>query len=242
MRAVVSDPFGSFDIAGANITLLDPNGVVVPAVNNLPMTPQVPDPNAATRVYESVFVVPVTGPAGAWTMRVTAREGTENTVTDLGVGAFSVVVPLPTLVVAKSVQVLSDPFNNATNPKRIPGSVQLYSITVTNQGTGTVDASSMSLADRVPPNSTLYVSTSGGDPVAFIDGVPASGLLFNYAASVSYSSQPGGGAPYNYTPVPDADGYDPNVTGFRIAPTGLMLPATVAGNPSFTIRFRVRVR
>jgi len=240
MRAVVSDPFGSFDITGASITLLDPNGATV--LNNVAMTQQVPDPSAATRVYELPFVVPAAGPAGAWTMRVTAREGTENTVTDLGVGAFSVVVPQPTLVVAKSVQVISDPLNNAANPKRIPGSVQLYSITVTNQGTGTVDASSLSLADRVPPNSTLYVSTASGDPVAFINGVPPSGLLFNYATNVTFSNQPGGGAPYNYTPVPDVDGYDANVTGFRIAPTGLMLPATIAGNPSFTIRFRVRVR
>jgi hypothetical protein len=75
-----------------------------------------------------------------------------------------------------------------------------------------------------------------------VDGAPASGLVFNYAANVRYSNQPGGGAPYNYTPVPDASGFDPNVTGFRIAPTGVMNPATVAGNPNFTVRFRVRVR
>jgi uncharacterized repeat protein (TIGR01451 family) len=239
MRAVVSDPFGSFDITGANITLLDPNGATV--LNNVAMTQQSPDPTPATRIYELSFNVPAAGPAGAWTMRVTAREGTENTVTDLGVGSFSVVLPQPTLVVAKSVQVISDPFNNVTNPKRIPGSVQLYSIVVTNQGPGTVDASSLTLADRAPPNSTLYVSTASGDPVAFIDGTPASGLSFNYAANVSYSNQPGGGAPYSYTPVPDADGYDPNVTGLRIAPTGTMNAAGGAGNPSFTIRFRVRV-
>jgi hypothetical protein len=88
----------------------------------------------------------------------------------------------------------------------------------------------------------MYVSTASGDPVVFVDGTPVSGLSFNYAANVRYSNQPGGGAPYNYTPVPDAEGFDPNVTGFRIAPTGMMNAATVAGDPSFSVRFRVRVR
>ncbi|HSD73634.1 MAG TPA: hypothetical protein VLB75_02625 [Steroidobacteraceae bacterium] len=153
------------------------------------------------------------------------------------------VIPIyPTLVVSKSSQAFSDPINNTTNPKRIPGGVTQYSITVTNQGPGWVDASTLVITDPVPANSDLYVSTASGNPIVFIDGTPASGLAFNYAANVSYSNQPGGGAPYNYTPVPDASGFDPNVTGFRIAPTGMMNPATVAGNPSFIVRFRVRVR
>ncbi len=239
MRAVVSDPFGSFDIAGANLTLLNPSSGTV--LNNVAMT-QVADSGAATRTYETSFALPGNAPAGAWTVRVVAREGTEGTVTDLGVGSFSVVIPLPTLVVAKTSQVISDPFNGAVNPKRIPGSVQLYSIVITNQGPGTVDASTLAITDPVPANSALFVSTASGDPVVFINGSPASGLTFNYAAHVTYSNQPGGGAPYSYVPAPDANGFDPNVTGFRVAPAGVMNAASVAGNPSFTIRFRVRLQ
>jgi uncharacterized repeat protein (TIGR01451 family) len=239
MRAVVSDPFGSFDVNGALLTLLNPSGTAV--LTNSAMT-QVADSGAATKTYESSFVLPGGAPAGSWTMRVTAAEGTEGTVTDLGVGTFDVVIPLPTLIIARTSQVISDPHNGATNPKRIPGSVQLYSLTITNQGPGTVDASTLVISEFVPPNSDLYVSTASGDPIVFVNGTPASGLSYVYASNVTYSNQPGGLAPYNYTPVPDAAGFDPNVTGMRIAPTGTMNAAAPGSNPSFTIRFRVRLR
>ena len=239
MRAVVSDPFGSFDISGASVTLLNPSGTAV--LTNSAMT-QVNDSGAATKTYELTYALPGAAPAGSWTMRVTAAEGTEGTVTDLGIGTFDVVILQPTLVIARTSQVISDPYNNATNPKRIPGSVQLYSLTITNQGAGTVDASTLVISEFVPPNSDLYVSTASGDPVAFVNGTPVSGLGYIYASNVTYSNQPGGVAPYNYTPVPDAAGFDPNVTGLRIAPTGAMSAAGPGGNPSFTIRFRVRLR
>ena len=153
------------------------------------------------------------------------------------------VIPIfPTLEVTKSSQVISDPLNNTTNPKRIPGSITEYSITITNQGPGFVDASTLVITDPVPASSQLYVSTASGDPIVFVDGTPSSGLAYSYAADVSYSNQPGGVAPFNYAPAPDANGFDVNVTGFRVAPTGMMNGATIAGNPSFTVRFQVRVQ
>jgi hypothetical protein len=87
----------------------------------------------------------------------------------------------------------------------------------------------------------LYVSTALGNPVDFIDGSPLSGLAYNYAANVGYSNQPGGAGPYNYVPVPDAAGYDAAVTAVQIAPSGTMSGSSVAGQPAFTVRFRVRV-
>lgn len=190
----------------------------------------------------TVAVSPTAAPAVTNTATVSSASYDLNTANNT-VSDPTVVIPIyPTLVVTKSSQAFSDPLNNTTNPKRIPGGVTQYSITVTNQGPGTVDASTLAITDPVPANTDLYVSTASGDPVVFVDGTPASGLTFSYAAHVRYSNQPGGGAPYNYTPVPDANGFDPNVTGFRIAPTGVMNSATLAGNPSFTVRFRVRVR
>lgn len=150
--------------------------------------------------------------------------------------------PSVALSVQKTSVVLTDPQNGSTNPKRIPGSTVRYSITVTNTGTAAVDANALVVTDAVPANTMVYVSTAGGDPVDFANGTPPSGLGYSYAGSVSYSRQPGGGPPYNYTPVPNAAGFDPVVTGLRIAPTGVMAGATAAGQPSFTVRFTVAVK
>lgn len=237
VRAVVSDPFGSFDIAGANVTILDSAGTTI--VNNIAMA-QVADSGAATRTYEYAFVVPNTAAAGAWTTRVLAREGTENTITDLGVGSFDIV--LPALSVQKLSSVVSDPINGATNPKRIPGSVVRYTVTVTNAGAGAVDASTLAIADPLPADVELCVTAACGGVLAFVDGSPASGLTFTYATHTSFSSAPSGGAPYSYTPAPSPDGYDANIRGIRIAPNGAMAGASSSGATSFSIRFNVRVR
>ena len=239
VRAVVSDPFGSFDITGANLELLDAAGNV--QVANAAMA-QVADSGTATRTFQYAYTLPPAAALGGWTMRVTAREGTEGNVTDLGAGGFMVVQPLPTLLVSKVSQVLSDPVNGATNPKRVPGAVVRYTIGVVNSGPGTVDASSLVITDTVPPDAALYVAAGGGGPVEFIDGTPASGLAFNPATDVGYSNQPGGGAPYTYAPVPDGQGFDPAVTGVRIAPTGVMNAAGGAGQPAFSLRLRIRIR
>jgi uncharacterized repeat protein (TIGR01451 family) len=147
----------------------------------------------------------------------------------------------PSLMIVKSSSVISDPVNGATNPKRIPGGVVRYAVSVTNSGTGIVDASTMVITDALPANTTMCVSTLCGNPIVeFIDGSPASGLSFSYASNVSYSNTAGGGAPFTYTPVPDAAGFDSNVKGVRIAPTGTM-NATGGGNPAFTVQFRVRI-
>ena len=87
----------------------------------------------------------------------------------------------------------------------------------------------------------MYVSTAAGNPVQFINGSVPSNLSFNYATNVTYSNQPGGVAPYTYVPVPDANGFDANVTAVRIAPTGTLAAASGASQPSFTVEFRVRV-
>ena len=139
------------------------------------------------------------------------------------------------LTIDKSSTVISDPQNGAVNPKLIPGAIVEYAITVTNVGNLTVDASSIVLTDPLPANVTYHSST----PVTFTNGTTASGLnAFNAATMVTYSTQAGGVAPYSYTPVA---GYDPNVRGLRIAPTGTMAAATATTQPSFTIRFRGRV-
>jgi uncharacterized repeat protein (TIGR01451 family) len=239
VRAVVSDPFGSFDIASARISIIDSASVVRVANAVLPM---VADSGGATRTYEYAYVVPAGSPSGGWSAEVTAVEGTEGVVTHTRTGGFVVPPLLPALRVTKTVQVLSDPVNGAINPFQIPGSLQRYRVTVTNTGVGSVDASTLVIDDLVPANTDLFVASGSGDPVQFVDGPTPSGLTFDYATHVTYSDQPGGAPPYGYVPTANGNGVDPNVTALRIAPSGAMPGASGANEPSFSVEFRVRVR
>lgn len=240
VRAQISDPFGSFDISSARITIIDPANVT--QVNNQLMTAQGAPAtcnsiSAATCIFQFQYNVPASPALGGWTIRVTGNEGVEGTVSDLGVGNFTVVIPQPSLTMLKTSTVLSDPVNNTTNPKRIPLAVIRYDITVTNTGPGTVDTGTLTITDPVPANSSLFV---GAGAVAFSNGATPSGLTFAFPANVSFS-QTGPAGPWGYTPVPDGSGYDPTVRGLRVVPGGVMSAASGGNNPSFTIQFRVRV-
>ena len=241
VRATISDPFGSFDISSARITIIDPASVT--QVNNLAMTAQGAPATcnsqaAATCVFQYQYTVPASPTLGGWTVRITANEGAEGTVTDLGVGNFTVAIPQPSITMIKSSTVLSDPTGSAT-PKRIPLAVVQYDITLTNSGPGTVDSNTLVITDPLPTGTTMYVSTTPASPVVFVNGTTASGLTFVYASNVSYSSV-GAAGPWLYTPVPDVNGFDAAVKAVRVSPSGIM-SAAGAGNPSFTIQFRVRI-
>ena len=148
---------------------------------------------------------------------------------------------IPVLQVSKVQQLLSDPVNGSASPYAIPGAIVQYSVSVTNQGIGAVDADSLVVTDPLPVGVALYVDTGAGDPITFSDGGTPSGLSYNYATDVTFSNQAGGGPPFDYVPTPDVDGFDPAVTGYRIAPTGTMNPSVNGSNPSFTVTLRVRI-
>lgn len=148
----------------------------------------------------------------------------------------------PILVVAKNAVTISDPVNGTTNPKSIPGSLSRYTLDVANQGLGAVDVDTLVITDTIAAGASLFVDTGGGDPVRFTDGAVGSGLTFTYATDVTFSNQPGGGAPFNYIPAPDPDGVDPAVSGFRVNPKGGMNAASGLSTPSFSIEFEVRIQ
>ncbi len=239
VRASITDPFGSFDITAANVTIVDSAGTT--RVSAQAMT-QVADDGVATRIYEFPYTVPAAGTVGGWSLRVVGVEGTEGLVTDTGVGPLQIAIPPPQLRVRKTSEVLSDPFNGSINARRIPGAIVRYSVTVTNTGPGTVDADSLAITDILPADTELLVSGSPGPAVEFIQGSPASGLTFAPATGLAWSNQPSGGAPWSYVPVPGPDGFDAAVRGVRITPSGAMSASSGGGDPSFTVRFRVRVR
>ena len=242
VRATVSDPFGSFDISGATVSILDAGGNTL--VNGAAMTAQgaaggCGSTTSATCVLQYQYQVPAVPVMGGWTIRVTANEGVEG-VSDLGVGGFVVAPAQPAITVLKSSTVLSDPTpTGASSPKRIPGAIVRYDILVTNSGPGSTDSNTLVITDPIPTGSTMYVATTSGNPVVFVNGATASGLTFNYAANVSYSSV-GSSGPFTYTPAPDANGFDAAVRAIRVQPAGVMI-GTGSPSPSFTIQFRIRI-
>ena len=227
VRAVISDPFGSYDVNHATVTLTDPNGTAV--ATNAAMT-QVADSGAATRTYEYSYTLPSTAPTGYWTASVTGYEGTEGKVQHTANAAFNVGVP--NLLVMKSVTVISDPVEGTTKPKSLPGAVIQYQITVSNNGSGPADNNSLVITDPLPANTKFMLSSVG-----FADGTPNSGLTLA-ATNVTYSST-GSAGPWTYTPVNDGSGADANVKALKIAPQGIMAGNSGATAPNFSVTFRV---
>lgn len=241
LRALVSDPFGSFDITSATITIKDSNSTTV--VNGAAMT-QVADSGLATKTYEYTYAIPAPGPGGWWTATVTAKEGTENTVSDFGVGTFQVSL-MPSLTVIKSAQAVYDPvIGTSPNAKAIPGAEMLYTITVINSGAGA--ATNVVITDPLPANTKLYVgdmSGAGTGPVWFQNGAFVSGLSYTFGglgdgadSLIFYNS---GGAPI--TPVPDADVCDVNVKKIVANLGGTFNAASGGNNPSFSLKFKLKV-
>lgn len=161
----------------------------------------------------------------------------------------SVSVPLPSITIAKSVVAYSDPANATTNPKAIPGSEMLYTITMTNSGNGAVDNDTTVVTDPIPANTALYVSDingAGSGPVHFTDGTPVSGLTYTFTAlgnmvdDVDFSND--SGATWVYVPTPGADGCDPLVTNLRIIPKGTFVGNATPPSPSLSLNFRVCVK
>lgn len=242
IRSLVSDPFGSYDIDSANISIQDPLGN--PIITNAVMT-EVNDSTAATKTYEYQFIIPTGIADGQWDFQVTAQEGTEGTIEHTRSGIFNISSGNVDIKVLKVSSLISDPVRGASNPLRIPGAITQYVIQSTNEGQLSPDPNTVVLADVIPQNTSLCVSTlcfPGGNFIRFSDGSPSSNLSFNFLTDVTYSDQPGGGAPYSYTPVPDSNGFDSSVTGFRIQPAGTFNSSSgSAPYPNFNILMRVKI-
>jgi len=202
--------------------------------------PTLPDSGTLTFTVDAQ----VTGnPSGTITNTATA------TVSGNAISAQdSDTVVYPGLVVMKTVAVLNDPVNGVTNPKNIPGAEVLYTVIVTNTGQGRVDMDSMLLSDPVPANTTLFVGDQGGSPAGPVTFSEAgSNLSYSFTSlatstdDVEFSNN--NGSTWVYTPVPDANGYDPAVTNLRLRPKGRMAGWAGSGAyPSYTFTFKVKVR
>ena len=89
----------------------------------------------------------------------------------------------PALTISKNLSTVFDPYNDATNPKAIPGGWVDYTIAASNAGPGAADNDTFVISDPLPADVDLFVGDLGGGgsgPVEFTDGVgaawrPASG-------------------------------------------------------------------
>ena len=77
----------------------------------------------------------------------TARDGIHFGVDDYTVSAAS-------LTAVKTSRIISDPFNNTTNPKMIPGAVVEYCVAVSN-ATGSATATNIAVSDTLPTATTF---------------------------------------------------------------------------------------
>jgi parallel beta-helix repeat protein len=193
------------------------------------------------------FLIPV--PAGVTVGTVLTATATLAGSTSEFSGNITVIgIHFVDILVLKSAQTFSDPVNGTTNPKAIPGASVIYTIGVTNQGNRSTDTDTVAITDAVPVNTSLFVGDldGSGSPVDFSDGAVPSGLSYTFTSigdlndDVEFSID---GTNYDYNPGPDADpdSFNSNVTHMRVNPKGVFNGASGGNNPSFELKFKVRV-
>lgn len=154
------------------------------------------------------------------------------------------------LVVRQVATTTSDPISGTTNPKSIPGARKRYTVRVADGGGASVlDSNTLAVVVPLPPN-TIFVAADlagpGTGPVRFVNGTPSSGLTYTYTSLASTSDDLSfsndGGATFGYTPVPDAQGRDANVTHLRVNPKGKPACTTTGAGGAFDLEFAVEIR
>ncbi|MDG6347908.1 hypothetical protein QAA18_04015 [Luteimonas sp. 8-5] len=168
--AVVSDPFGSDDIAPSpngtipSILVSDADGV---AIGSGTMT-QVAS-STATKTFRYTYTVPPTTSLGAWTAKVTAWEGTEGTVIRTGSGTFDVAGPSPDLSTS------SKTVEDRNGGDAMNGDVLRYTITLAESAGAA--AGNVSVIDDMPAHvgSLTVISRPAGSTDSSTTGGGANG-------------------------------------------------------------------
>ncbi|MBT8080260.1 MAG: hypothetical protein KJO31_16895 [Gammaproteobacteria bacterium] len=146
----------------------------------------------------------------------------------------------PDLLVSKNYNLLSDPYNGASNPKNIPSADGEYVIGIANRGSASPDTDTLVITDDLPAQVRLCVTAScqAGGPVVLdtsASPVPPGVTI----GTVAYSND--GGSSYTYVPIPDADGFDSAVDAVQVTMDGALAPIAPGGSPSFELVLAVRI-
>jgi uncharacterized repeat protein (TIGR01451 family) len=152
---------------------------------------------------------------------------------------FSFCNPVVALALTKITSIYDD---GVTAPFAIPGNDAIYTINLSNTGTGSITADTVFMVDPIPAQLTFFNGDANGaaagtDPVLFADN--GSNLTFTYSTDVRYSqTAPANFAACTYTPTA---GYDPLVRYICVNPKGRMTGKSGAPTPNFDISFRARI-
>ncbi|PCJ89306.1 MAG: hypothetical protein COA54_00820 [Thiotrichaceae bacterium] len=150
----------------------------------------------------------------------------------------------PFLTISKSSAVLSDPVN-LSNPKAIPGSIQQYTIDVSNGGSAANDVDTLAISDDLPAGVLLRFGV-GDNPITFID-TNSSGLTYTFVSlgdagdDIEFYNN-GGTTLVTPTVVGNTDATVPRVDRIIIRPKGSFNNSTVAPFPGFRVQFNVEMQ
>ena len=270
IRAVISDPFGAFDISSADINITKTNGDAYDFSShpdgNTNIMNQVDDSaddlSTSTKTYEKeITLLEEDEITGYWSITIKGYEGLETApdqVTHESILSYQIKPFLPTITLTKSITVINDPINGSiddgANPKAIPGAELLYTINAINSGRGKSDDGSLILQDEIPLNSDLYVGniTCPGlnnlGPVCFQEGTTPneSGLEFIYTSLTDTSDDlffSTDGSDFTYEPVDSGDGYDSAIRYIRMAPANPLnnAPKDASAQPEFNFYYQIRL-
>ncbi|MBL4681330.1 MAG: hypothetical protein JKY88_11500 [Pseudomonadales bacterium] len=122
IEALISDPFGAFDISDAKLTLIDPN--LANQLTNVSMSEDVGAATAGTKTYVTAYSLPpaISIPPGIWVAQITGEEGDEGTVSHTDVDSFTTTAPVVT------VEYTVTPLTSS------PGGTLTYIISIINGG------------------------------------------------------------------------------------------------------------
>jgi hypothetical protein len=117
-------------------------------------------------------------------------------------------VSAATLTIAKSAQLICDPFNGTTNPKNIPGAIVRWTVTISNAVGAGNSASLSQVADALNTNTTMdanLVVPTNAATCSSAAGTPESAAGSGFKLDVSGDTRPGT-YPKFFTTLNDADG------------------------------------
>ncbi len=241
-RAVISDPFGAFDITQVFATLSDPSTSLIytdDTATNLIMLDNtcVTDLTAGQVLVEFNYSIDKDSATGTWQNSFKAEEGFEGPVDNrdiyhIEIANFSVYVP-PELTVTKDVFLFSNPGSPITQAKI--GDLLQYQILIENNSAG--DAGTVSVTDNISQYSAFIFNSNNSldDSLSCLD-CGAAGLTY---VEPSYSADDG--SSFTHPVVISQDGnnnnIDSNITNFKLDLTGTF----IAGD-SITFTYQVVVK
>lgn len=164
------------------------------------------------------------------------------------IGKVGAVVSEPEFTVKKDVTIDNDPINGGANPKTIPNSVVVYSVTVSNAAVaGSNTENTFKIQDTLDESLSFFTGDfdGNGSPIQFVEGTPSCDLSFNFASYADINDDmtfyDGAGNPVTSI-TPDVDGYDANIRSIEITPQGSFAVMSGTTEPFCEFKYKARVQ